>query len=193
DHEQAGVDRTDTGEHVLDEAHVTRHVDERQLAARRQRRPREPEIDRESPALLLLEPVGVHAGEGVHQRRLAVVDVARGCNYVQAATALATRGSSAGSTVRRSSTVRPWCTRPITGGSDARSVSLWSPSRAMPADGISKPGSEPAPATATVSTTSPTPRAAARRRSPSTGTDAMRQNGMASPSRRRYAMAVSCS
>ena len=36
DDEQAGVDAPDPGEHVLDEAHVTRDVDERDAAARRQ-------------------------------------------------------------------------------------------------------------------------------------------------------------
>ena len=35
----------------------------------------EPEVDREPAPLLLLEPVGVGAGEREHQRRLPVIDV----------------------------------------------------------------------------------------------------------------------
>ena len=44
----------------------------------RQRRPREAEVDGEAAPLLLGEPVGVHAGEREDERRLAVIDVARG-------------------------------------------------------------------------------------------------------------------
>jgi hypothetical protein len=36
------------------------------------------ELDGNSSLLLLLEPVGVDAGEGLHQGGLAVIDVARG-------------------------------------------------------------------------------------------------------------------
>ena len=43
-----------------------------------QRGPGVAELDRQAPAVLLLEPVGVAAGERLDQRRLAVVDVSRG-------------------------------------------------------------------------------------------------------------------
>ena len=78
DDEQAGVDRADAGEHVAQEADVAGHVDEADPCARRQRRVGEAEVDREAAALLLLEAVGVGAGERQHERRLAVVDVAGG-------------------------------------------------------------------------------------------------------------------
>ena len=70
--------RPHPGEHVLDEPDVAGHVDERDHRARRQRGPREAQVDREPPALLLVETVGVGAGEGEHQRRLPVVDVPGG-------------------------------------------------------------------------------------------------------------------
>ena len=75
DHEDAGVHRTDSGEHVLHEPFVTGHVDEPDLDARRQGREREAEIDREPAHLLFGEAVGVGAREREHERRLAVVDV----------------------------------------------------------------------------------------------------------------------
>ena len=54
------------------------HVDECHTVARRQVRPRKAEIDGEAAPLLLGEPIGIHAGEREHQRRLAVVDVSCG-------------------------------------------------------------------------------------------------------------------
>ncbi len=78
DDEQAGVYRTDAREHVLDEAHVARDVDERDTRAGRQRRPREPEVDGEAASLLLLEPIGIGAGECEDEGRLAVIDVTGG-------------------------------------------------------------------------------------------------------------------
>src|SRR5205807_1441742 len=83
DDEEARVDAADAGEHVGDEARVPGHVDERDLVARRQRGRREPEVDGEAARLLLGEAVGIDAGEGAHERRLAVVDVARGGDYAQ--------------------------------------------------------------------------------------------------------------
>src|SRR4051812_4492062 len=150
--EQAGVDGAHSRQHVLDEAHVTRHVDEGEGAPRRQRGPRETEVYGEAPLLLLCQAVGVHTREGLHERRLAVVDVPGGADYVHAVTALATTGSSAGWTVRRSIRVRSSRVRAITGGSWARRAAVTSPSTATPAEGMSRPGSDPAPAMATVST-----------------------------------------
>ena len=78
DDEHAGGDPADAGEHVAQELHVAGNIDEADLLAGGQGRVGEPEVDREPSALLLLEPVGVGAGEGEHERRLAVVDVAGG-------------------------------------------------------------------------------------------------------------------
>ena len=80
DHEHAGGDATDPGEHVAQELHVAGHVDEAELLAGRQGRVREAEVDGEPATLLLLEPVGVGARQCEHQRRLAVVDVTGRCD-----------------------------------------------------------------------------------------------------------------
>ena len=129
-HEQAGIDRADPGQHVLEEAHVAGHVDERDASAGRQRGVGEAEVDGEPAPLLLVEAVGVGAGQRQDERRLAVVDVAGGGDDVhsvlpasacgQRAGALRRWWSSPGSTVRRSSTVRPSRTRATIGGSKAR-------------------------------------------------------------------------
>ena len=76
--EQARVDGADAGEHVLEKADVAGHVDERDPVAGRQLRPCEAEVDGEPASLLLREPIGVDAGQGEDEGRLAVVDVARG-------------------------------------------------------------------------------------------------------------------
>ena len=78
DDEEHRVYGTDAGQHVLDEAHVSRHVDEADIGARGQAAERKPEVDRQPAGLLLREAVGVRTGERQDERRLAVVDVARG-------------------------------------------------------------------------------------------------------------------
>ena len=76
DHEQAGVDPADAGEHVPQEPHVARDIDERDRLARRQCRVGEAEVDREPAPLLLCEPVGVGARQREHERRFPVIHVA---------------------------------------------------------------------------------------------------------------------
>jgi hypothetical protein len=78
DHEQAGVDRTHTGQHVLEEPDVAGHVDEGHGPPARQRAPGEAEVDGEAPGLLLGQAVGVGPGQAADQRGLPVVDVAGG-------------------------------------------------------------------------------------------------------------------
>ena len=78
DDEQHEADGSDPGEHRADEPLVPRHVDEPELASRGERAPRVPELDREAPALLLVETIGVHPGQPLDQARLAVIDVAGG-------------------------------------------------------------------------------------------------------------------
>jgi len=112
DDEEARIDGPDAGKHVAQEPHVARHVHERDAGTRGQRCVSEAQIDREAPALFLLEPVRVGTGEREHERRLPVVHVASGGNHaydglsgghgVRAPTAWATTGSSSGATVRRS-------------------------------------------------------------------------------------------
>jgi hypothetical protein len=77
-HEQDQPHGADAGEHVADEPLVAGDVDEADLAAGGEHAPREAQVDGEPAALLLVPPVGVHAGESQDQRGLAVVDVAGG-------------------------------------------------------------------------------------------------------------------
>ncbi len=78
DDEQAGIDGSDAGQHVRQEPHMTRHVDEADRGTARQHRVGEAEVDRQPTPSLLLEPVRVDPGQRQHQRRLAVIDVTCG-------------------------------------------------------------------------------------------------------------------
>ncbi len=80
DDQQHEVDAGRAGQHVVDEALVARHVDEAEHAAVRRRQIGEAEIDGDAARLLLLQAVGVDAGQRAHQRGLAVVDVAGGAD-----------------------------------------------------------------------------------------------------------------
>ena len=75
-----------------------------------------PEIDGQAAGLLLLETIGVGAGERLDQRRLAVVDVTGGGDYAHRRRAAATASSLPGSIVRRSSNVAPSRVRAMIGG-----------------------------------------------------------------------------
>jgi hypothetical protein len=119
--EQHRGHRPHPGEHVGDEPFVAGHVDERQLPPV-ELGPGEAELDRQAATPFLGEPVGPHAGEPVHQRRLAVIDVPGGRYDPHARTAVTTSASSSGATVRRSSRHRPASRRPTTGGVPVRSA-----------------------------------------------------------------------
>ena len=80
DDEQAGVDAADAGEHVAQEAHVARDVDEADRLAVDDA-VGEAEVDRQPAALLLLEAVGVGPRQQADERRLAVVDVTGGSDH----------------------------------------------------------------------------------------------------------------
>ena len=80
DDEEAGVDAADAGEHVAQEAHVAGDVDEADRLAVDDA-VGEAEVDRQAAPLLLLEAVGVGAGQQAHERRLAVVDVTGGGDH----------------------------------------------------------------------------------------------------------------
>ena len=79
-HQQGEIDSRGTGEHGVDEALVAGHVDEAQHAAVIQRLVGVAELDRNAARFLLLEPIGIDAGECMHQRGLAVVDVSGGAD-----------------------------------------------------------------------------------------------------------------
>ena len=77
-HQQKEVDAGGAGHHGLDETLVTGHVHDAQPAAAGEGQLGEAQLDADAPLLLLLEPVGVAAGEGLDERGLAVVDVSGG-------------------------------------------------------------------------------------------------------------------
>ena len=148
---RTGASTADPGQHVGDEADVTGHVHEREHPTRWQGSGREPEVDGEAALLLLLQPVRIRAGERPHDGRLAVIDMTGGGHHLRgggfgrrrhcpvARTASARGPSSARSTVRRSGTVRPSCTRPRT-EECGPNEQVRSPVIARPTDGISMPG-----------------------------------------------------
>ena len=75
--EQEQVDPGGPGQHVLDEALMTRHVHDARLDPLSQRQRGEAEIDRQASLPLLFPAVRVNTGECMHQRRLAMIDVSR--------------------------------------------------------------------------------------------------------------------
>ena len=78
DHEQERVDPRRAGDHRLDETLVAGHVDDGQLPPVRKLERRVAELDRDPAPLLLGQAIGVLSGQGSHEPRLPVVDVARG-------------------------------------------------------------------------------------------------------------------
>ena len=97
DHQHHEVDAGGAGQHVVHEALVARHVDEADDLAARARPVGEAEVDGDAARLLLLEAVGIDAGEPADQRGLAVIDVAGGADDHGAASS-----SSRGRPARRS-------------------------------------------------------------------------------------------
>jgi hypothetical protein len=186
DHQQGDVDAADAGEHVVDEALVAGHVDDGDLDPVRQPQPGEAEVDGHAALLLLLEPVGVDAGEGADEGRLAVVDVAGRADdpHRWRTTAAASRASCSGRIARRSSSSRSSSMRPMTGGSARRSAAA-SPSgdsaRSATAQlGWVCPGSEPPPMADRLSTAVPptcSASARARRSSEPASAESMRHTG----------------
>ena len=123
DHEQEQVDPGRSGDHRAHEPLVPGDVDQRQPPPVRELERRVAELDRDPAPLLLGQPVGVLAGQGPHEPRLAVVDVPGGAYRERhAAIACATSSASASVSVRQSSSVRPSRTSAITGGSCRRNA-----------------------------------------------------------------------
>ena len=118
------VDAGGAGQHVVHEALVARHIDEADDLAARARPVGKAEVDGDAARLLLLEPVGIHAGQLAHQRGLAVIDVAGGADDHGAASfpsrragscASCARKPSSSSRQRRSRTSAPSLMWPMTG------------------------------------------------------------------------------
>ena len=76
--EQRRVDAGGAGQHVVNEALVTGHVDEAQLPSVAEIAVGVAQVDGDAACLLLLEAIGIDAGQRLHQRGLAMVDMASG-------------------------------------------------------------------------------------------------------------------
>ena len=59
------VDPPDSGQHVFDEPLMPRHIYDAHLPAAGQRQPREPQVNRHLPFLLLREAVGINVGKSL--------------------------------------------------------------------------------------------------------------------------------
>jgi hypothetical protein len=78
DHQQEDVDAARARDHVAHKALVSGDVDDAQLRARGQLQLGVAQLDGDAAFLLLLEAVGIDAGERLDEGGLAVVDVAGG-------------------------------------------------------------------------------------------------------------------
>src|SRR5207302_10840045 len=184
-HQQHRIDPGGAGEHVSDEALVTRHAPEAGPPAARQIEVGEPEVERHPPPPLLLQPVRVDPRERSDEGALPVVDVAGGSDdgvpedgrgawagrsrrahgptlEAAAFNAASRAGQSLAPSVRRSKISRSSAIRQNTGGRAARrrrsqvSTGASAGWTATPHDGSSTPGSAPPPASAMVGRTSTT-------------------------------------
>ena len=81
DDQQHQVDAAYSGQHVADKTLMPGDIDKAQLeqgtVRRSQLQVRESEVNRDAAALLFFQPVGVDAGQGANQGRLAVVNMPR--------------------------------------------------------------------------------------------------------------------
>src|SRR5581483_3789357 len=152
--QQGGVDAGGAGQHVVHEALVARHVDETQLPAIAQVAVGIAEIDGDAARLLFLQAVGIDAGQRLHQRGLAVVDMACRADDHGARFPSWPTNSPSSSSMRRSNSRASCSIRPITGTGSLRkaAASLSRPApfplapRAQSAkDGNRSTGSAPEP------------------------------------------------
>ena len=88
DDEQGEVDSRHARQHVVDESLVAWHIYESDGLARLDRQIGEAEIDRHASLLFFGQPIRVHAGERLHQQRLPVIDMSRGCDDHSARSAM---------------------------------------------------------------------------------------------------------
>src|SRR5690606_16328491 len=177
DHEAYDRCGTEACEHGAEEPFMPGHVHERDFLAGRQRGPGEAELDGEAAAGLLGEAVRFDAGQGAHERGLAVVDVPGGRDHLhqraappsapsavpvravtsaRAAVTAATRASSLSTgTQRRSSRQASPRTVPITAGVPRRSGAASSTSSAIAQPGSGTPAPPPPPTRPACGTTRP--------------------------------------
>src|SRR3989442_13488466 len=96
DHQEGDVDPGGSGQHVADEALVAGHVYDARLHPVPERQGGEAKVDGDAATLLFFPAVGIDPGEGLHQRRLAVVDVPGGADYEAAIHARRSQNSGGG-------------------------------------------------------------------------------------------------
>ena len=81
-HQQHQINPADPSQHVAHKAFVPRHIDEPQpqsfAIGHGQVQIGKADVDRDAATLFFLKPVGIDAGQRLHQRGLAVIDVACG-------------------------------------------------------------------------------------------------------------------
>ena len=80
DNKHRKVDTARAGEHILDKLFMSRHVDDTRLRAVVKVEVGKAQLDRDPAFFLLHETVGVNAREGLDEKRLAVVHMARGAD-----------------------------------------------------------------------------------------------------------------
>ncbi len=81
DDEQRHVDSGRAGDHRANESFVAGDVNHADGAHPFELERRKAKVDGDAAALFFRESIGVDAGERLHQRRLAVIDVAGGAEY----------------------------------------------------------------------------------------------------------------
>ena len=110
-HQHGQVDAPRPGQHVFDELLVARHVHDARLGAVGEVQVGEAQLDGDAPLLLLHQPVGVDAGEGLDQEGLAVVHMARGADddMLQETASFTARQISSTSSSRRVRTSSRYC------------------------------------------------------------------------------------
>ena len=81
DHQQRDVDAADARQHIVDEPLMSRHVDDADLAARRQPKPREAQVNGKPALFFFGESVRVDPRQRLDERRLPMINVSRCANY----------------------------------------------------------------------------------------------------------------
>ena len=124
--QQDEIDAVRAGQHVADEALVPGHVDHAGFDSAGIE-VREAEIDRDTALALLLQPIGVDAGQRLDERRLAVVDVAGSSEndvHAEGSKGPRVRGSKGMQLQRRSilGPLDPWTLGPFLGPSNPRTL-----------------------------------------------------------------------
>src|SRR5262245_13395974 len=124
DDEEHEVDAGRAGDHMVDEFLVTRDIDEAEHAAGIERLVRITQLDRDAARLLFLQPIGIDARQRLHERGLAVIDVACGADDHGAKVNRSSWPMKPASSSRQRRSMRnaPSLTRPTTGTGNPRNA-----------------------------------------------------------------------